>query len=167
MSDSLGTQAPSSAPSAMAERFQIVTFRIDDRFFGVEVQTVREIKSWIETTPLPHTPPHVRGVLNLRGDILVVYDLRARLGLGLTDATPTHVIVVVSVNGRLVGLLVDSVFDILTVGQEDIRPLPEVGSSDAKLLTGVVMREKSLVALLDLEAVVGEGAQNSAASSLF
>jgi purine-binding chemotaxis protein CheW len=163
MSDSVPDQT--SLPAPLADR--IVTFRIDDRFFGVDVQTVREIKSWIETTPLPHAPLHVRGVLNLRGDILAVYDLRARLGLGLTQATPTHVIVVVSANGRLMGLLVDSVSDILTVGRDDIRPLPEIASGEAKLLTGAVLREDSLVALLDLQAVTGEGTQAAAASVLF
>ena len=150
---------PSAAAGAVALRSnpqQIVTFRVGDRHFGVEVQAVREIKSWIETTPLPHSAPHVRGVLNLRGVILAVYDLRARLSLGTTQATPSHVIVVVTVADRLVGILVDSVSDILTVDESDIRPVPELETDKDGVIVGLLLREEYLVALLDLHAVLGD-----------
>jgi purine-binding chemotaxis protein CheW len=160
--------APTATAGAVALRSeprQIVTFRVDDRHFGVEVQAVREIKSWMETTPLPHAPVHVRGVLNLRGVILAVYDLRARLALGVTQATPSHVIVVVTIADRLVGLLVDSVSDILTVEESDIRPVPELETDKDGVIIGLVLREEHLVALLDLRAVLSDhpAAQTQAA----
>ena len=94
---------------------RIVTFKVGDRTFGLDVGMVREIKGWQATTPLPHAAPHVRGVLNLRGVILAVYDLRTAIGMGVTDATATHVIVVVDVEDKTAGLLVDSVSDIVDV----------------------------------------------------
>lgn len=148
--------ATAGAVARRSEPRQIVTFRVDDRHFGVEVQAVREIKSWMETTPLPHAPVHVRGVLNLRGVILAVYDLRARLALGITQATPSHVIVVVTIADRLVGLLVDSVSDILTVEESDIRPVPELETDKDGVISGLVLREEHLVALLDLRAVLSD-----------
>ena len=79
----------SAQPEAAARR--IVTFKVGDRTFGIDVGMVREIKGWQATTPLPHAAAHVRGVLNLRGVILAVYDLRTAIGLGMTEATATHV----------------------------------------------------------------------------
>ncbi len=111
-----------SAAYDMAESRQIVTFKIDDRVFGIDVGVVREIKGWQQTTPLPHAAHYVRGVINLRGLILAVYDLRARLGGGLTQATEKHVNVVVDVADRTAGLLVDAVSDIVDVPLSAIRP---------------------------------------------
>ncbi len=104
-----------AAGGSPAEGRQIVTFNVDDRVFGIDVGVVREIKGWQEATPLPHAAPYVRGVINLRGLILAVYDLRARLGGGLTSATPKHVNLVVDVADRTAGLLVDAVSDIVDV----------------------------------------------------
>ena len=119
--------------AASAEGRQIVTFNVDDRVFGIDVGVVREIKGWQEATPLPHAAPYVRGVINLRGLILAVYDLRARLGGGLTSATPKHVNLVVDVADRTAGLLVDAVSDIVDVPREmasdSDRILPAEGSS--------------------------------------
>lgn len=142
------------AAAPLPEPTQVVTFRVLDRHFGVDVRLVREIKSWIETTPLPRAPEYVRGVLNLRGVILAVYDLRARLGLGVSEPSRAHVIVVVDIEGRLTGLLVDSVSDIFTVAPADIRPIPDLGAAEDQLLTGLVLRNDALVALLDLRGVV-------------
>lgn len=132
---------------------KIVTFKVDARTFGIDVAAVREIKGWHPATPLPHVPPHVRGVINLRGMILAVYDLRARIGLGVTAATPAHVILVVDAHERSAGLLVDAVSDIIDIQASAIRPPPDVQTCD-QLLSGVVIVGEEVVSLLALDRAI-------------
>ena len=89
--------------------------------------SVREIRGWTAATPLPRTPDFVRGVINLRGAVLPIIDLSARLGLGFTEPEARHVIIVCRINNQMVGLLVDAVSDILTVTDDLIQPTPDVG----------------------------------------
>jgi purine-binding chemotaxis protein CheW len=138
---------------------QIVTFNIDERVFGIDVGVIREIKGWQETTALPHAAHYVRGVINLRGLILAIYDLRARLGGGPTQATPKHVNLVVDVADRTAGILVDSVSDIVDVPAHAIRPAPAVAMEGLELIEGVALLDKSVVALLRLDAVLGDDAR--------
>jgi len=156
MSLELGDKHFSSAQPESAAR-RIVTFKVGDRTFGIDVGMVREIKGWQATTPLPHAAPHVRGVLNLRGVILAVYDLRTAIGLGQTDATATHVIVVVDVEDKTAGLLVDSVSDIVDVPVSAVRPVPDLERDENGLIEGLVLLDSDIVALLDLAAVVRDG----------
>jgi purine-binding chemotaxis protein CheW len=143
-----------AAGVAPAEGRQIVTFNVDDRVFGIDVGVVREIKGWQEATPLPHAAPYVRGVINLRGLILAVYDLRARLGGGLTSATPKHVNLVVDVADRTAGLLVDAVSDIVDVPGHAIHPPPAVAMQGLDLIEGMALLDQAVVALLKLDAVL-------------
>ena len=93
---------------------EFVAFRVGAQDFCVDIMGVREIRGWTPATPLPHAPPFVRGVINLRGAVLPIVDLAMRFGLGLTEPTPRSVIIVVHVHQQIVGLLVDAVSDILT-----------------------------------------------------
>lgn len=148
-----------SAGTANLQAFetrQIVTFKVDERTFGIDVGTVREIKGWQATTPLPHAASYVRGVINLRGVILAVYDLRNRIGLGRTDATSTHVIVVVDVGEQTAGLLVDAVSDIVDIPVSSIRPAPAVAMDGLDLIEGMAILANDVVALLRLPSVVAE-----------
>ncbi len=135
---------------------QIVTFNVDDRVFGIDVAWC-EIKGWQEATPLPHAAPYVRGVINLRGLILAVYDLRARLGGGLTNATPKHVNLVVDVADRTAGLLVDAVSDIVDVPGDAIHPPPAVAMQGLDLIEGMALLDQAVVALLKLDVVLRDG----------
>jgi purine-binding chemotaxis protein CheW len=87
----------------------------------------------------------------------VVYDLRARLGLGFTEPGKDHIIIIVNVDDRLVGLLVDAVCDIPEVTQADVQPLPDLSAADDTPLTGIVLRESAVISLLSLRRVVGTG----------
>lgn len=153
-----------SAPFRGPSR-QIVTFNVDGRVFGIDVGMVREIKGWQTTTPLPHSAPHVRGVLNLRGLILAVFDLRARLGSGLTEPTAKHVIVVVDVGDQTAGLLVDAVSDIVDVPLCDIHPPPSVSADGLDAIEGVAVLAQSVVALLKLSAILNAAPQASPAQA--
>lgn len=153
MSDPRGIAGNSAGadPGTGSEVAQYVTFALGDRLFGVDIMSVDEIRQWTSATPLPHQPEWNRGVLNLRGAIVPVHDLRARLGGELTEPTPSHVVVIASIRGQSVGILVDAVSDILTIRAEQIRPLPpNVSEVDESTISGLVSTGDSMVALLDL-----------------
>jgi purine-binding chemotaxis protein CheW len=152
MSDHAAINALDEAIDAETEAAQFITFSIGDEEFGVDIVTVQEIKGWTETTNLPSSPSYMRGVLNLRGVIVPIYDLRARFGLGETKPSKNHVIVIVRVSSRILGILVDAVSDILTVGANRIRPVPEMGGNvDQRFLSGLVAVDERMVALLELK----------------
>jgi purine-binding chemotaxis protein CheW len=133
---------------------QLIAFSIGDQSYGVEITTVREIRAWNGATPLPNTREFVRGVINLRGTIVPIFDLRARFGEGQTAPTKNHVVVVMSVGEKWVGLLVDAVSDILTVSRDDIHAVPEGNMLDTELLSGIVTHDSRMVGLIDLDAVI-------------
>ena len=137
---------------------QYVTFMIDNRAYGIEITKVREIKGWSEPTELPNSPHAMRGVLNLRGIIVPVFDLRARFGQGETQAREEHVVFVVALGERLIGVLVDAVSDILTLEPDDVLPVPEMeNGTGQRFLSGLVSRDDRLVALLKLEELFDIG----------
>ncbi|MGE5517557.1 MAG: chemotaxis protein CheW [Bacteroidota bacterium] len=134
---------------------QFISFKIGDEEYGVDIMDIREIKGWTATTELPDSPPHLRGVINLRGAIIPVFDLRARFSGQLTQATARHVTMVVTVGSRVMGLLVDAVADIITVANADIQPVPDMDTGDhCRFLAGLVTVEGRMVALLDLESML-------------
>lgn len=144
-------------PSGVTRQF--ISFRVATEEYAIDILAVREIKGWTETTVLPNQPEHVLGVLNLRGAIVPVFDLRCRFGLGLTDATNSHVVIIVSVADRIVGLLVDAVSDIVTVDSGEIRPVPEMERSvAAEFLAGIITVNDSMVVLLSLDQLFGTAA---------
>ncbi|WP_020593097.1 chemotaxis protein CheW [Kiloniella laminariae] len=141
-----------SGSATAQEQIQFITFTIGKQEYGVDIMSVREIKGWVETTLLPNTPEYMRGVLNLRGVIVPIFDLRCRFGQGQTDATKMHVIVIIAVKSRMVGILVDTVSDILTVPLNDIRAVPRMERLiDEEYLSGLVTINERMVALLNEE----------------
>ena len=136
-------------------RRQFITFRSGIQEFGADIMAIREIRGWTETTPLPHAPDYVRGVINLRGVVLPVVDLKSRLGLGKTDANPKDVIVVVQSGDRTIGLLVDAVSDILTVTGSDIQPTPELArETDSEFVEGIAVLSERMVTILSMEKLI-------------
>ena len=137
---------------------QLITFEIGGRQLGIDIMAVREIRAWSPATPLPHAPAHVGGVLNLRGMILPVMDLRQQLGWGKTDSNARHVIIVVRVGENLRGLVVDGVNDIVTIAPDAIQPVPEVGEAvPARYLRGIANLGDRLIMLLDLDGLDPRG----------
>ncbi|NKC31265.1 chemotaxis protein CheW [Roseomonas sp. BU-1] len=141
-----------AAPGAAGNAGQFITCTLDDAEFGIDIMAVREIKGWTDTTAIPHAPPWMRGVINLRGVIVPILDLRARFGMAQTQATRMHVVVIIQAGTRLAGLLVDAVSDIIAVAPEEVRPVPEIGAAaPERLLCGLVPRERGMVALVSLD----------------
>ncbi len=139
---------------ATAQR-ELIAFRIGPQEFCVDIMAVREIRGWTPTTPLPHAPAFIRGVVNLRGAVLPVVDLGARLGLPPSEPTERHAIIVAQVGRQVIGLLVDAVSDILTVGDEAIQPPPDVASERVRaFVRGLLAIEGRLVSLVSLDHVL-------------
>ncbi|WP_169545375.1 chemotaxis protein CheW [Sneathiella aquimaris] len=129
---------------------QFVTFAIGSEEYAVDIMQVREIQAWTEVTILPNQPSYMRGVLNLRGIIVPIFDLRSRFNQGKTNATNIHVVVIIAVGDRIIGILVDRVSDILTVDSSEIRPVPDIDDrEEGEHIIGLVTAEERMVALLD------------------
>jgi purine-binding chemotaxis protein CheW len=134
---------------------QVISFAIGDDQYGVDIMAVREIKGWSEITHLPKQPEYVRGVLNLRGVIVPILDLRCRFGQGLTAATPMHIVLIVQIAGRPIGLLADRVLDIVSFEKSQIQPVPKVVESErVDFLSGLAVAGGEMLALIDLDHVL-------------
>lgn len=134
---------------------QLITFQLGDQVLGIDIMAIREIRAWSPATPLPNVPDYVRGVVNLRGVVLPVLDLRHRLGWGLTDPTARHVIIVVRIGEQLQGIIVDAVNDIVTIGTDALQPTPDMGDTvAASFLEGLATIEERLILVLSLDRLV-------------
>ena len=148
------TSLSSSNPSA-DEKQEMIAFRVGRQEFCVDIRSVREIRGWTPATPLPHTENFMRGVINLRGAVLPIIDLSARLGFGAATPEARHVIIVVRVGHRDVGLLVDAVCDIQGVSDGMIQPTPDVASDMAKsFVSGIFAVENRMIGFIRLERVL-------------
>jgi purine-binding chemotaxis protein CheW len=139
---------------------QYLTFTLGKEEYGVEILKVQEIRGYSPVTPIPNTPSYIRGVMNLRGTIIPVVDLRTKLSMVEAVYNQFTVIIVVMVGTKIVGLIVDSVSDVLNISTSDIQATPDFGAEvDARFIQGLAKAEKKLVALLDIDKVVrGEDA---------
>jgi purine-binding chemotaxis protein CheW len=138
-------------------RRELISFRIGPQEFCVDIMSVREIRGWTAATPLPQSPDYVRGVINLRGAVLPIIDLAARLELGETDATARSVIIVTHIGPRLVGLLVDAVSDILTITEDQVQPTPDIACETVReFVKGLLAVEGRMISWVALERVLPE-----------
>lgn len=136
---------------------QIITFQVEDQVFGVDIMAIREIRAWTPTTRLPHVPYYVAGVVNLRGTVLPVLDLAARLGWHRTEPTARHVIIVTRVAEQFRGMIVDAVSDIVTFDDAELQPPPATsGDKVVPFLEGLVAIEDRMVMVLDLPALTSD-----------
>ncbi len=150
--------APAAAGPSPERELQLVVFRIDREEFAVPIGQVREVVRVGDITRVPHAPPHIRGVMNLRGRILPVLELRTRLGIDAAEVTGSSRVVVVDVGRRAIGLLVDSVGMVTRVGESKATAPPEeVRSAAGEAVTAVARVGDRLLLLLDLERVFRNG----------
>ena len=136
---------------------ELIAFRIGEQEFCVNIMSVREIRGWTQATPMPHAPAFVLGVINLRGAVLPIVDLSARLGMAETVPTARHVIIVAQVKSRIVGLLVEAVSDILTITEDNIQPVPEISSDiEKQYARGILAIDKRMICMIELDALFPE-----------
>ena len=133
---------------------ELIAFTLGEQEFCVEVISVREIRSWTPATILPHSPDHVRGVINLRGVVMPIMDLSLRLGMAAAEPSQGHVIIVTRIGEQTVGLLVDSVSDIFTVAADSIQPAPDVSRKiDRELIRGMIPMDDRMICFVELHAL--------------
>ncbi len=133
---------------------EIIAFMLSDQQFAVRTTSIREIRGWAPVTPLPHTPPEVVGVMNLRGTVIPIIDLACKLGMPPAEASERSAIVVTSVKGRTIGMMVDRVSDILTVSAADLQPVPAAaGLATTGFAEGIFARDKVMICFLNLDAI--------------
>jgi purine-binding chemotaxis protein CheW len=147
-------------PEAGGASHQVLTFVLGSETYGVDILRVQEIRGWSAVTKIPHAPPHVLGVLNLRGSIVPIVDLRMRFNLDRAEYTAITVIIVLSVHSatgkRHFGVVVDGVSDVVDVNSAEVKPAPDLGARAAtEHIRGLVPIAERMVVLLDIDKLIG------------
>jgi len=136
------------------KKIEVSSFYIGKYLFGIDILLVQEINPYMELTPVPHAPFHIRGVMNLRGQIVTVIDMREVLGLEKVDLTSDHRNIIIESEGEWVGLLVDSISDVVEINPKFLEPAPRVRGMDVRFIKGVYKLQKELLMLLDIYEVM-------------
>ena len=135
---------------------QWATFRLEKELYGIDVMLVQEVQRFTEITPVPGAPAFVLGIINLRGNVVTIIDTRSRFGLGPFEVTDATRIIIVEITGQVLGLLVDSVAEVVYVSHSEIEKTPNVGTDDsAKYISGVCNKNDELLILIALDNFVG------------
>lgn len=137
---------------------QLLTFMLDGEEYGVDILRVQEIRSWSTPMPMPNAPDYIKGVINIRGDVVAIADLRQRLRLPTRECGPTTAIVVLRVHSgrqeRVMGVIVDAMSDVKNVPASAIKPPPAFRqSAEASLAKGIVTLETNMITILDVDRV--------------
>ncbi|WP_320169692.1 chemotaxis protein CheW [Maridesulfovibrio sp.] len=147
-----------------AELIQLVTFSIGDEEFGVDILKVQEIIRTMEITKVPRAPAFVEGVINLRGKVIPIIDLRSKFGLIIREHDQNTRIIVVEINDMIVGFVVDSVSEVLRIPASTVEPPPPVVSGlDSEYISGVGKLSDRLLILLDLNRLLSNDEQEQLA----
>ena len=161
-----GVELPGSG-AAGAATHQFLTFLLGEEEYGVDILRVQEIKGWEQATAIPNTPDYIKGVMNLRGTVVPIVDLRKRFALASAEYLSTTVVIVVKVEGevatRTMGFVVDAVSDVYNVAPENLQPPPDFGVRvDTRFIRGLAMVGEKMVILLDFDRLIGHDAVFSA-----
>lgn len=157
----MSTQVTEQKNAAVeAGSHQVLTFTLGDETYGVDILRVQEIRGYSAVTRIPQAPAHVLGVLNLRGSIVPIVDMRMRFNLERAEYTPLTVIIVLSVESavgrRDFGVVVDGVSDVIDVAVSDIKPAPELGAHvSTEFIEGLAAVAERMVMLLDIDQLIG------------
>jgi purine-binding chemotaxis protein CheW len=140
---------------------QMLTFRLGDEIYGVDILRVKELRGWSPVTRLPHSAPHVLGVLNLRGAVVPIIDLRVRFALASAEFSPLTVIIVLSLRTadgvRECGVVVDSVSDVVDVEAQAVKPPPQLGNTgNQDFISGIATVDDRMLIVLNVDDLVGK-----------
>jgi purine-binding chemotaxis protein CheW len=138
----------------LTENRQVVIFKLGEEEYGIPILSVQEIIRPQAPTKLPNSPGFVRGIINLRGRVIPIIDLAQRFGITASSATHERRYIVVEVRGKTIGIIVDSVSEVLAVAEDNIKPPVEnFASFDTRYISGILTREERLVILIDIEKI--------------
>ena len=145
------------ATAAGEDLLQLVSFKLGEEEFGVDILKVQEINRLVDITKVPRAPSFVEGVINLRGKVIPIIDLRKRFGLDMKERDKDTRIVVVDIEGSIMGMIVDAVSEVLRLPASTIEPAPEIATSiDSEYIRGVAKLEDRLLIFLDLSKVFSQ-----------
>jgi purine-binding chemotaxis protein CheW len=148
-------QAVVERPVAEVEGREFLTFRLGAEEYGIEILKVQEIRGWEAPTAIANTPAFIKGVINLRGIIVPIVDLRLKFRLGTATYDALTVVIILSVARRVVGIVVDAVSDVITLAPQQMRPAPEFGSAlDTRFITGLGTVGERMLILADIERLM-------------
>ena len=134
---------------------EFLTFSLGRQEYGIDIRNVREIRSYEAVTQIANAPAYLKGVVNLRGIIVPIIDMRIRFGIGTPSYDQFTVVIVLNIGGRVVGMVVDSVSDVITLSAEQIKPAPEMGSAlDTDYLIGLGTLEERMLILVDIDRLM-------------
>ncbi|MGF1644047.1 MAG: chemotaxis protein CheW [Thiotrichales bacterium] len=156
MNAAVATDLESKAPSS-AQGSQYLTFLLAGEEYGVNILNVQEIKGWMPTTQIPNTPRHVLGVINLRGAVVPIVDLRKRFAFEHVEYGPTTVVIFVKIDGqrKTIGMVVDAVSEVYNIPETTIEPPPEMGAKlNIEFINGLATVENKMVILIDVQKLV-------------
>ena len=153
-----------STPDVAAEeKIELISFEIADQEFCIDIRSVREIRGWTPATRMPNSPPYVLGVINLRGSVMPVLDLRSRLGLGETTPSSRHVFVVVQDGDRVAGLMVDAVQETFVVDAALLQTPPDIdGGDESRFVDAIIPLEGRMLSRLVVSALLPRRTQIAA-----
>ncbi|NBB65015.1 chemotaxis protein CheW [Pseudomonas sp. ODNR1LW] len=157
---------PLSVSASAAGRREMVGFRVGEQAFCIDITSVLEIRGWTPATPVPQCPAYMKGVVNLRGSVLPIIDLAARLGLPTTEPSARHAIMVVDCGGRTVGLLVEGVSDIVQLDDGARQATPDLGQAEAGFVAGIFAVDGDMISLLKLDALLQQERRDSSEAEL-
>ena len=146
-----------AAENTKDEIIQWVTFRLDNEKYGIRVMQVQEVLRMTEIAPVPGAPDFVLGIINLRGNVVTVIDSRKRFGLSVAEADDSTRIVIIEADSHVVGILVDSVAEVVDLRTSEIDAAPNVGNDDSsKYIQGVSSKDKELLILVDVNKLLSD-----------
>jgi purine-binding chemotaxis protein CheW len=144
-----------AARAAAAAGGEFLTFRLGEEEYGIDILKVQEIRSYEQPTRIANAPSFIKGVVNLRGVIVPIVDLRVKLNCASVEYNSFTVVIVLNVKGRVVGAVVDSVSDVLELGSGTIKPAPEMHTSvDTSFITGIGSVNDRMLILMDIEGLM-------------
>ncbi|WP_095080123.1 MULTISPECIES: chemotaxis protein CheW [unclassified Pseudomonas] len=147
----------SSAKGSEDPILQWVTFKLDNETYGINVMRVQEVLRYTEIAPVPGAPSYVLGIINLRGNVVTVIDTRQRFGLGTVEVSDNTRIVIIEADKQVVGIMVDSVAEVVYLRQSEIETAPNVGNDEsAKFIQGVCNKNNELLILVELDKMMSE-----------
>jgi len=146
---------PNMSDTDSIESTQFLTFMVGEEYYGIDILKVREIRGWSDPTQIPNAPEYIRGVINLRGLIVPILDIRRRFRMDEIEFTAQTVVIVVNIAGRTVGIVVDGVSDVVDIAAEEVRAAPDFGTSiDANFLEGLASVNEHMVILLNADEIL-------------
>lgn len=142
---------------------EYLSFLVGGQDYCVDIMQVREIRGGAKATTLPHSPSFMKGVINLRGTVLPIMDLSGRLDLDTESDTERNVIIVVAIDDKIVGLMVDAVSDILAISEGDLQPPPDLPADQQRsFVSALTIMENRMIRVLDLSAVLPSPSEEAA-----